>query len=197
MIISITGVAGVGKTSIAKKLARLLNAKVIHLSRFTKKVSCGYDEILKTNIVDIKKLKKVINNEIRKHAKTKENVIVEGLLSHYIDTDIIILLRLSPKEIEKRLKKRKYLKIKIKENIMAEILDQIYVECLENAKNKKIKIVQIDTTGRTIDQITKRIFNILRRKNYKKVRKINGIEVLGDDIDWLEKYEKYIIEIER
>jgi len=194
MIISITGVAGTGKTSVARELAKMLNARVIHLSRLTEKVSCGYDKVLKAHVVDTEKLRRVVAGEVKRSCEN--HVIVEGLLSHHVDSDVIILLRLSPEEIEKRLKKRRYPRIKIKENLEAEILDQIYAECLERARNKKIRIIQINTTGKTVGQIAKRIFNILRCKNYRSAQKVCGVEVLGDYVDWLEKYEKYIIEWE-
>jgi len=46
------------------------------------------------------------------------------------------------KELSKRLKKKKFHQLKIKENIEAEIFDV----CLNEAKERKHKIIVIDTT---------------------------------------------------
>lgn len=171
MKISITGTPGVGKTRVTKLLARELNFEVIELGEIVKKsgLADSYDKKRKALIVNIGKLKK----EVKRLLKGKKNVIIEGHLSHFIPSDIVIVLRLDPKILKKRLERRGYPEFKIRENVEAELLDVILVEAIENNKN----VVQINTTNKKPEEIVERIKKILKKKRWK-----------SDKVDWLKKY---------
>jgi len=146
-IIAITGSVGTGKTTLAKKLAKLLKAKHIEISKFVKekKIYSYYDSKRKTYVVNVRKLNNALLKEI-KNSKEKI-VIVDGHLSHYLPKKYVklcIVCKALLKVIKERLEKRKYSKQKIRENLDAEIFDV----CLVEAEEKGHKILVIDTSRR-------------------------------------------------
>lgn len=138
MKIAITGTPGTGKTFLAKKLAKKLKAKVINEKEFAVKKKAGkLNRKLGEVEVDVKKLEKELNKELKKH----ENVIVEGHL--LCDTRLlvnkIIVLTLDPLKLQKRLEKRKYSAEKVLDNVFCETTGY----CLERTKKhyQKQKII--------------------------------------------------------
>lgn len=140
-VIIVTGSVGAGKTKFAKKLSKENKYKYINLTDFIKenKLTECYDKKRKTYDVDIKKLNKLL---IRLIKDSKENLVIDGHLSHYLPEKYVTLcyvLKTDQKRLKKRLEKRKYSKLKIKENLECEIFDV----CLNEAKElgHKIKVV--------------------------------------------------------
>ena len=91
--------------------------------------------------------KNKLNKNIKKTNKTKifKGLIIDSHLSHYLPkkyVDLVIVAKCDIKELNKRLKKRKYLKNKIQENIQAEIFDV----CHNEASERKHNILKIDTS---------------------------------------------------
>ena len=80
--------------------------------------------------------------------------------------DLCIVTKCNLKELERRLKKRKYNKEKIKENLDAEIFDV----CLNEAKESKYDIIAVD--------ITKGIKSALNSfiKNFRKWKSMNRLK---------------------
>lgn len=153
-VIIVTGSVGTGKTILAKKLSKKLNYRCIDVNKLiTKnKLSSGYDRKRKCRIVDIKKLNNFLINLIK---NSKKNMIIDSHLSHYLPkryVDLCIVTKCDLKELNKRLKKRKYNKNKIKENIECEIFDV----CLNETKEAGHNVLVVDTTkGINIDRISK------------------------------------------
>ncbi len=142
MRIIVTGTPGAGKTMIAKALAKKYKLEYVDLSKLIKekKLYEKYDKKLKTYIVDIKKIKQILI----KIAK-EDNIIIDSHLSHYLSrkyVDLCIVAKCDLPMLKKRLEKRKYPKLKIRENLDSEIFDV----CLVEAKEQKHKIKIIDTT---------------------------------------------------
>ena len=158
--IIITGSVGTGKTTLAKRLMKELNYPLLEISKFIKekKLSDYYDKKRKCKVVDTKKLNKEIIKEISKIKKehSPKGIIIDSHLSHYLPkkhVDLCIVTKCKIEKLKKRLKKRKYSKLKIKENLECEIFDV----CLNEAKEKKHNIILVDTTKKfNTAQITKR-----------------------------------------
>ncbi len=136
--ICISGTPGTGKTSLAKLLSRELGFPILDVKRFIKEkdLSAGYDKKRRCDIVDIKILTKELVQEIKKTKKVHDpkGIIIDSHLSHYLPKRLVtlcIITRCSLKELELRLKKRKYSKEKIRENLDSEIFDTCQIEARE------------------------------------------------------------------
>ena len=167
-VIIVTGSVGTGKATLAKALSKKLNYEYVDVNKIIKKykISEGYDKKRKTKIIDIKKLNKYLIKEInnfksiikktnnkktnrkkpfKKNNKIiKKGIIIDSHLSHHLPkkyVDLCIVTKCSLKELERRLKKRKYNKGKIRENLDAEIFDV----CLNEAKEAGHKIKLVNT----------------------------------------------------
>ncbi|MHA1866621.1 MAG: adenylate kinase family protein [Candidatus Heimdallarchaeaceae archaeon] len=176
MKIAITGIPGVGKTSVAEALAEKLNYRLVRVNDLAERLNAyiGYDEEFDSKILDMNKLKREIK-------KLKGNVIIEGHVSHEFPVDVVIVLRCEPSILEERLKERYPDKpLKVKENVEAEILGVITSEAIMQNK----RVYEVDTTHKKIEETVEEIIDILDGKT-------KGYEV--GRIDWLEKYQDRLV----
>ena len=168
MAIIITGNPGVGKHTIAKSVSKILHYKILDINKIALD-SKIYEKNDESNDVDVKKLKSVLKNKIKKDS------IIVGHLAPYVVTKKqvtkAIILRKNPYKLTPIYKKRKYSTKKIAENIGSEILGIIAYDTIK--KFGKNKCHQIDTTSKTVSKITKTVINIIEGK------------VENDTIDWL------------
>jgi len=136
-VISVTGSVGAGKTTYAKKLAKRKKYLYFDVGAFIKKkkIYDSYDRILKTYVVDVKKLVKILNDVLLGLKKEKwKGVVLDGHLSHYLPKKIVskvVVVKCDVKTLRKRLKRRKYSKKKIEENVEAEIMETCLIEAKE------------------------------------------------------------------
>lgn len=179
----ITGNPGVGKHTCAKFVSEKLGkAKLIDINRV---ILSNNAATLPTSAVngigeiDVKKTEKLILEEIK---KTKDVVIVGHLAPYVLRTtgiDLVAVLRRSPYLLAKIFRQRKYTPMKMKENIAAEILGITLYDSVETFG--KERVAELDTTGKTPQDIAKDIVSKLQKKSRKQI----GI------IDWLSLvYEK-------
>jgi adenylate kinase len=180
MIIAISGTPGTGKTKAAKELAKKLGANLISIGSLVKKLGCRYDKKRRTRIVDVKKLQKAVNKRIDKNRLN----IVEGHLAHLLRADRIIILRLNPKELRKRLMKRGWPKAKINENVEAEILDQITAEALQRQK----KVFEINAGNRRLVTALARLCRPKILNSFLKMYQTGKV-------DWSERYKKELTKV--
>mgnify|MGYP001424622844 CR=1 FL=1 len=143
MILIVTGTPGTGKTTLSKKIAKEKKLKYIDVNKIIKEnnLSEGFDKKRDCEIIDTKKLNKTLIKIIKK----EKNLIIDSHLSHFLPkkyVDLCIVTKCSLKTLEKRLKKRKYSKSKIRENLDAEIFDTCRIEAEE--KGHKIKVFFTD-----------------------------------------------------
>lgn len=175
MKVSITGTPGTGKTTVTIDLKKILkDFKIIHLNDFIKmeNIYDGIDEKTDSYLVDVNKLNRII----KKIFYSEDNVVFESHLSHYLDVDIVIVLRAHPKIVKERLKQRWYDSKKIQENVEAEALDVILIESLD-LHGKKVR--EIDTTNLKSEKVAKKIKRIILddEKGYEPGK-----------IDWSEEF---------
>ena len=150
-IICVTGSVGAGKTYLSKKLAKSLKFDYVDVNLLIKKNKLydSYDKKTRSYVVDEKKLTKFLEKNIKK------NSVIDSHLSHYLSkkfVDLCIVTKCDIKILNNRLKKRKYSKEKIQDNLEVEILDVILIEAKENKHN----ILVVDTSkGYDIKDIIK------------------------------------------
>ena len=162
MIIAITGTPGTGKTQVAKLLAKKLKWKLVDLNKLAekKKFYKGFDKERNCKIVDIKKLAKNVKDMDGFPQTSKKNLILEGHFSHDMPSDLVIVLRCNPRELRKRMAKRRWPKAKVEENIEAEIM----AICREETREQGKRFLEIDTTEKKASDVVREIVNNLTLK---------------------------------
>jgi len=159
--IVIAGTPGVGKTTVSEFLARRLNAVHVDLSKLAieRNLILYYDEERESYVIDEPRLVK----EVARIISLYERVIID---THYPEilpkdlVDIVIVLRLRPDELEKRLTAKKWPLRKVRENVLAEILSVVAINALE--KFGELKVYELNVTGLTIEEVAERIIDLLR-----------------------------------
>ena len=180
-IILITGTPCVGKTSVSKELSARINALHVDLAELVRneRLYVEVDKERSSLVADIEKVSERIKEIIR---KTKINVIIDGHYSvHVVDpksVDFVFVLRKNPKQLKILMEKRGYANRKLWENLVAEILDVCFSEAIEICGENKV--CEIDTSGKTVDNVVDEILMILEGKVKCRI----GI------VDWLGKLEE-------
>ena len=172
MIIVITGTPGVGKTTVSKILAERLGCEYVSVKDFA--IERGIGERVGDEIeIDVDELADAMSREFE-----GKDVVIDGHLSHHVPADTVIVLRAHPKLVAERLKKRGYPKEKLAENVEAELIDVILVEAIEENEN----VIEVDTTGKSPDEVADEIIGLLERGVKKRV----GI------VDWSGAYDEVL-----
>ncbi len=157
MRIIITGTPGTGKSTIASLLSKKTGIELISITGIIhKKMHLG-----PRHEVDIKKLAKHL-----RFLRQKKDFVVEGHLAceMKLPVDQVIVLRTEPKILRKRMEKRGYGKLKIEENLMAEMLDY----CSQRVqKEYRMKPLELDTTKRSPAACSNKILAALMQKKKK------------------------------
>lgn len=181
-VIVLSGVPGVGKSTIAKKLAKKLNADVVHLSKLVinNKLYVSYDKTRETYVIDEEKVSTKIKELIVECRK--KYIVIEGHYGELVPKeyiDFFFVLRLNPLILYERLKKRKWPERKVKENVAAEILAVPTINAISVLGEDKV--CEINVTGKEIDNVVNEIFNYIKE----------GVCPIKQFIDWtvLLKYE--------
>jgi adenylate kinase len=178
--ILVTGTPGVGKTTVAHKLASKLDALYISITELVKKqkLITGIDENRQTLIADTKKVSKQLQEIL---ANTEGSIIIEG---HYAvdvvpkkDVNTVFVLRRDPRELKSALENRGYEEKKLWENLAAEILDVCLWDALSACGVDKV--CEIDVSGKTVEAVVEEMMLVLEKRKECRF----GI------VDWLGKLE--------
>jgi len=171
----ITGNPGVGKHTTAKIIAEKINADIIDINDVAidnnatgKKTDLGLD-------VDVKRLVRLLEKQL----KAERDMMIVGHLAPYVlrpvGISLVAVLRRSPYELEKTLKKRGYSVDKVRENVASEILGTSLYDSLKTLGKRKV--AEFDTTGKTPKETADEILSALQKKPKSKSKLIG--------IDWL------------
>jgi|SRR3989344_1549065 len=179
MIVAIAGVPGTGKTAAAEELSKLTGTGVIKVTELVERNAIPYeiDELRGVKIVEPAALQKAVNQYV------KYNSIIEGMLSHLLHSDAVIVLRCNPEKLTQRLKAKGWSENKIRENVEAEMIDTITIEALQ--KHPKEKISEVDTSDKTPRAVAETIERILKGHDKEK----HG----AGSIDWTKEYIEYLV----
>ncbi len=173
----ITGNPGVGKHTSAMIISEKINAQIIDINDVAidnnatgKKTDLGLD-------VDAKRLARLLE----KLLKAKRDLVIVGHLAPYVlkpaDISLVAVLRRSPYELEKTLKKRGYSMGKVRENVASEILGTTLYDSLKSFG--KHKIAEFDTTGKTPNQTAAEILATLKKGSKRPKSKLIGVDWLN------------------
>jgi adenylate kinase len=181
-IIVITGTPGVGKTTIAKALAKRLNALYVSVGELVKdeNLIVGVDEDRNTLIADLKRLTRRINTII---LQASQDVIVEGhYASDVLQKNLVsfaFVLRKNPEDLKMILEKKGFEEKKILENIASELLDVCLINTINNYGEDIVN--EIDVSQQSVEEVINEIIFILEGQQKRNVGNVN----------WIEKLEKY------
>ncbi|NLX46570.1 MAG: AAA family ATPase [Euryarchaeota archaeon] len=169
MLIALTGTPGTGKSSVALRLqARGWN--VLEVNDLAKKHGLlrSKDPARDSYDLDLDELQAALGEE-----GFGEGVLV-GHLSHLLDVDMVIVLRCHPDVLAKRLEGRKWARVKVRENALAESLDIILAEAADTG----VPVFEIDTTDMLAPDAERAVLDILDGEKEKYA--------MGN-IDWSEE----------
>jgi adenylate kinase len=144
LIFVVTGTPGTGKTTWSHVIGNAFSWDVKNdkvLARNHARVF-AHDSIHHEDVVDITKWGPLLKNEL-KHAQ--HTIVLEGHLfcEMRLPADGVIVLTCPVKELEKRLRKRKYPELKIQDNLFCE--DTQYVQGQVKKHYAGIPILVLDT----------------------------------------------------
>ena len=129
--IFITGTPCTGKTTVSEVLSEKLNCKLIKINDLAieNDYVLGIDEDKGYKIIDIDALNDKVSQIIR---DSDELIIFEGHLAHLCSgADKVIVLRVHPEILRKRLEERNYSESKIRENLEAEAMGVCTAEAFD------------------------------------------------------------------
>ena len=141
----------ISKNKLSEGYDKKRKTKIVDINKLNKVVIDIIKQIKKVNesapMSRARSTRTLTNLNIKKITLNKKynGIIIDSHLSHYLPKryiDMCIVTKCGIKELNKRLKRKKFHKDKIRENLQAEIFDVCYNEALE----KKHKVIMIDTT---------------------------------------------------
>lgn len=176
LVIVLTGVPGVGKSTVSRMLAERLGGSHIDLSDLAERMGLitGWDEDRVTAMADLEGVRQRLT---RIHDASEEPLVVEGHFAADVvpseAASFIFVLRRAPWVLKEELEARGYGKGKVEENVEAELLDVCLVDAIEAYRPDRI--CEVDTTGQTLEDVVKEILRIVK----------GDAECCHGQIDWL------------
>jgi len=161
-VVVITGVPGVGKTTISRIVSCRLGCPLIEISELAKDedLITGYDEVRGTGEVDLEGVERRVSEIIE---ASEEPLVVEGHFAYDVvpreAVSHAFVLRRAPWVLQKELKARGYSDEKVRENVEAELIDVCLVEAVE-ALNPEV-VCEVDTTGISPDEAADEVLAIM------------------------------------
>lgn len=159
MRISVTGTPGVGKTTVSKLVARKLGFRYLDVGGFAKEKGFIVGREGGSDIVDEKKVKVRLSR--------MDDCVLDWHCSETLGADYVCVLRLPPLLLLERLSKKRYSKRKLKENLLAEMLDVCLASALMRNPSRNVFEILNKDSHKTALQIVRIVKNKDRRKSFK------------------------------
>jgi adenylate kinase len=178
--ILISGVPGVGKTTVSRLLAERMGCQLVNISELAKRegLTKGSDPFRETSVVDLDRMRARLAEIIK---ESEGATIVEGHFAYDVvspgGVSHAFVLRRAPWRLREELEARGYPEGKVRENVEAEMVDV----CLVEAKGAlgPERVCEIDTTDRRPTEIAEEIASIIRGRK----------PCVRRSVDWLGREE--------
>lgn len=180
VIVLVSGTPGVGKTAVAKQVAERMSGVYVNVAELARRegLVLGYDAERDAYIVDEVR----VRERLRHIARGKLTVVDTHVISVVPpeEVEIAIVLRLDPRELERRLRSRGYPESKVFENVQAEILDACVIEAVELLGEQKV--FEVDGSGKTLEQVVEEVVGVIKNRRGMKPGSVNWLERLGSEV---------------
>jgi adenylate kinase len=177
--ILISGVPGVGKTTVSRLLAERMGCQLVNISEMAERegLTEGSDPLRGTSVVDLDR----IRGRLAEIVEASEGAtIVEGHFAYDVvspgEVSHAFVLRRAPWRLREELEARGYSKEKVRENVEAEMVDICLVEA-QGALGPE-RVCEIDTTDRPPDEVVDEIASIIHGSTPCRRRRVDW---LGQD----------------
>jgi len=178
--ILITGTPCVGKTTVSRRLAAVLDGLYVNLTELAEKekLTLKQDEKRKTTIINEIKMRRKLKGIIEKTEKPV--VVIDGHYASAVTPKAVVtkvfVLRRNPVELRKLMEKNGFQGPKLWENLASEILDVCLVETLSVHETEKV--CEMDITGQTIASVVSEILAVLQDQKECPVGSIDWLGML-------------------
>ena len=186
MIIIVTGTPGVGKTAVGKLLAERLGSEFLSLGDLVKKqrLHKGFDRSARSYIIDEPAVRRMLKGYLKDHREKRIVFETHSFNSILQKTHgmVTVVLRLDPLVLARRLKERNWPKLKIWENVEAELIDLSLYDSLKILGNRGV--YEIDATGKSPGNLVREILMALHRGKGWSMKSLPN---------WLGKYDPVLL----
>jgi len=185
--IIVTGTPGTGKTVVAKRLAEALGAQYISVAEIAAKhrLFKGFDRERGSRIVDTARIRSKVKRSLPERELTVlDTHIPEGIVPEKM-TRKVVVLRCHPRILETRLRARGWKSSKIRENVLAELLDTCLIASVEHYGWRRV--VQLDTSRTPVKHSVDMVRRLVTRRSFFHKTKVDWIATLERE-GQLDKY---------
>lgn len=177
--IIVTGTPGTGKTTFSRILAKDIGANYVSLTQFVsaRGLYTRVDPGRKSKVVDLGRVQARLETMLRKSGGL---TIVDTHIPEITPKDrvkSVFVLRCHPKILEKRLKSKNWKSSKVRENVLAEIVDVCLIHATGYYGTRRT--FQLDTSRANVTQCVAAAKKIVAKPPRRKTR-----------IDWIRRLDR-------
>jgi adenylate kinase len=179
MLVLIAGTPGVGKTTVAREVAKRLGVTYVNVAELAvnEGLVAGYDSERGAYVIDEEAVRAKLRELALRGRAVVDTHVVSAVPPELVE--VAVVLRLDPRELERRLKARGYPPSKVLENVQAEILDACLIEAVEAFGEERT--FEVDASGKSVDEVVEEVLKIMRERRGGKPGSVNWLERLGDE----------------
>ena len=179
MLVLIAGTPGVGKTTVAREVAKRLGVTYVNVAELAvnEGLVAGYDSERGAYVIDEEAVRAKLRELALRGRAVVDTHVVSAVPPELVE--VAVVLRLDPRELERRLKARGYPPSKVLENVQAEILDACLIEAVEAFGEERT--FEVDASGKSVDEVVEEVLKIVRERRGGKPGSVNWLERLGDE----------------
>jgi adenylate kinase len=179
-VVIVTGTPGTGKTTLSRALAKAIGADYINLTEYVSehKLYSRIDQERRSKVIDLAKTQRALKEELKRRRSLVviDTHVSAGTVSRSA-VKWVLVLRCRPAVLQSRLRNKKWKVSKIKENVLAEIIDSCLVDAIQYYGSRKV--IQVDTSRRNVRSCVALATKAVLGKPTRRAR-----------IDWLSRLEK-------